>query len=54
MTILTSQVLLVSSSKYVNKWIIPGGAIEEGEDPQSAAIREVEEEVFYYFPMFIK
>ncbi|XP_065057503.1 diphosphoinositol polyphosphate phosphohydrolase 2-like isoform X2 [Rhopilema esculentum] len=39
-----SEVLLVSSSKYVNKWIIPGGAIEPGEDPVSAAVREVEEE----------
>lgn len=41
------QVLLVSSSKYVNKWIIPAGAIEPGEAPLAAAVREVEEEVSY-------
>ena len=33
----------------MNRWIIPAGAIEPGEDPVTAAIREVEEEVLRYF-----
>ena len=39
-----SQVLLISSSKHKNCWIIPGGTIEKHENPEEAAEREVFEE----------
>uniref|UniRef100_A0A8C5M308 diphosphoinositol-polyphosphate diphosphatase n=1 Tax=Leptobrachium leishanense TaxID=445787 RepID=A0A8C5M308_9ANUR len=37
-------VLLVSSSRYPDRWIVPGGGLEPGEDPSAAAVREVCEE----------
>ena len=41
------QVLLVTSRTNKNKWIVPGGGIDPGEDPKTAAVREVDEEVSY-------
>lgn len=38
------EVLLVSSSNCSQKWIVPGGGIEPGEDSKAAAVREVDEE----------
>lgn len=38
------QVLLVSSSKEPNKWVIPGGGVEPDEQTDRAALREVREE----------
>lgn len=40
-----SQVLLVSSSRHPDKWIVPGGGMEPEEDSSVAAAREVCEEV---------
>lgn len=37
--------LLVSSSRYPDKWIVPGGGMEPEEEPNVAAAREVCEEV---------
>ena len=39
------HVLLVTSRTNKNKWIVPGGGIDSGESPKTAAIREVDEEV---------
>lgn len=39
------QVLLVSSSRNPDQWIVPGGGMEPEEEPCGAAIREVFEEV---------
>ena len=39
------QVLLVSSSRHPDQWIVPGGGMEPEEEPGGAAIREVYEEV---------
>lgn len=39
------QVLLVSSSRYPDQWIVPGGGMEPEEEPGGAAVREVYEEV---------
>ena len=36
--------LLISSSRNKNCWIIPGGSIERNENPEEAAEREVYEE----------
>ena len=38
------KVLLISSSRNKNCWIIPGGSIERNENPEDAAEREVYEE----------
>lgn len=38
------EVLLVSSSRYPDKWIVPGGGMEPDEEPNDAAVREVCEE----------
>jgi len=38
------EILLITSSRSSNKWVIPGGGIEPLEDPGSAATREVWEE----------
>lgn len=38
------EVLLVSSSRHPDQWIVPGGGMEPEEEPCSAAIREVFEE----------
>lgn len=38
------QVLLVSGSKYPDRWVVPGGGIEPTEEPGVAASREVQEE----------
>nr|XP_019575397.1 PREDICTED: diphosphoinositol polyphosphate phosphohydrolase 3-beta isoform X3 [Rhinolophus sinicus] len=38
------EVLLVSSSRYPDRWIVPGGGLEPEEEPGSAAVREVFEE----------
>ncbi|XP_037069077.1 diphosphoinositol polyphosphate phosphohydrolase 1-like [Pollicipes pollicipes] len=38
------EVLLVSSSKEPNKWVVPGGGVEPDEQPDRAAVREVREE----------
>ena len=37
--------LLVSSSKVPNKWVVPSGGVEPNEDFATAALREVAEEV---------
>lgn len=39
------EVLLVSSSRYPDQWIVPGGGMEPEEEPGGAAVREVYEEV---------
>ncbi|KAF0291637.1 Diphosphoinositol polyphosphate phosphohydrolase 1 [Amphibalanus amphitrite] len=38
------EVLLVSSSKEPDKWVVPGGGIEPNEQAHLAALREVREE----------
>ncbi|KAJ8016722.1 hypothetical protein DPEC_G00010280 [Dallia pectoralis] len=38
------EVLLVSSSRDPDKWIVPGGGMEMEEEPYDAAVREVCEE----------
>ncbi|KAL1764907.1 Diphosphoinositol polyphosphate phosphohydrolase 3-beta, partial [Sigmodon hispidus] len=38
------EVLLVSSSRYPDRWIVPGGGMEPEEEPDGAAVREVYEE----------
>ncbi|XP_005988432.1 diphosphoinositol polyphosphate phosphohydrolase 1 [Latimeria chalumnae] len=38
------EVLLVSSSRHPDKWIVPGGGMEPEEEPSVAAAREVCEE----------
>lgn len=38
------EVLLVSSSRHPDQWIVPGGGMEPEEEPDGAAIREVYEE----------
>ncbi|KAH0502625.1 Diphosphoinositol polyphosphate phosphohydrolase 3-beta [Microtus ochrogaster] len=38
------EVLLVSSSRYPDRWIVPGGGLEPEEEPDGAAVREVYEE----------
>ncbi|RLV96901.1 hypothetical protein DV515_00012306 [Chloebia gouldiae] len=40
-----AQVLLVSSSRHPDRWIVPGGGMEPEEEPGVAAVREVCEEV---------
>ncbi|XP_032648529.1 diphosphoinositol polyphosphate phosphohydrolase 1 isoform X2 [Chelonoidis abingdonii] len=37
-------VLLVSSSRHPDRWIVPGGGMEPEEEPNVAAVREVCEE----------
>ncbi|KAL2093445.1 hypothetical protein ACEWY4_010757 [Coilia grayii] len=37
-------VLLVSSSRHPDQWIVPGGGMEPEEEPCGAAVREVYEE----------
>ena len=53
--LLCSKVLLVSSSRHPDKWIVPGGGMEPEEEPSVAAAREVCEEVgsflIYYLIM---
>ncbi|NWQ82814.1 NUDT3 phosphohydrolase, partial [Columbina picui] len=39
------EVLLVSSSRHPDRWIVPGGGMEPEEEPNVAAVREVCEEV---------
>lgn len=39
-----TEVLLISSSRNNNHWIVPGGGIEDNENPEDAAAREVYEE----------
>ncbi|OBS58099.1 hypothetical protein A6R68_10759 [Neotoma lepida] len=38
------KVLLVSSSRHPDRWIVPGGGMEPEEEPSVAAVREVCEE----------
>lgn len=38
------KILLVSSSKHSEFWIIPGGGVEDNEKPEDTALREVREE----------
>ena len=38
------QLLLVSSSKHADRWVVPGGGIEPCEEPRLAAVREALEE----------
>lgn len=38
------QVLLVTSSRRPDNWIVPGGGVEPNEEPSNTAIREVLEE----------
>ena len=51
--ILLLQVLLVSSSRHPDKWIVPGGGMEPEEEPNVAAAREVCEEVSFFPSHFI-
>ncbi|MEJ1277078.1 hypothetical protein NN561_007989 [Cricetulus griseus] len=44
-SISSQAVLLVSSSRYPDQWIVPGGGMEPEEEPGGAAVREVYEEV---------
>jgi 8-oxo-dGTP pyrophosphatase MutT (NUDIX family) len=37
--------LLIVKPMYLDRWLWPGGGIEEGESPLAAAIRESEEEI---------
>ncbi|XP_017493703.1 PREDICTED: diphosphoinositol polyphosphate phosphohydrolase 1-like, partial [Rhagoletis zephyria] len=39
-----SEILLVTSSRMTDHWIVPGGGVEPNEDASEAAIRETEEE----------
>lgn len=39
-----TQVLLVSSSKYPERWIVPGGGVEQDETNAETAVRELLEE----------
>ena len=41
----TGRVLLVSHHYGSGNWMLPGGAMQRGEDPLSAAARELAEEV---------
>lgn len=50
----TGRILIQHRSKYVNEpstWGVIGGAIDAGEDPEEAMIREVREETDYHGPM---
>jgi len=38
------EVLLVTSNRFPDKWIVPAGGVEAGEEYQDAAVREVLEE----------
>ncbi|XP_064605635.1 diphosphoinositol polyphosphate phosphohydrolase 1-like [Liolophura sinensis] len=38
------EVLLVSSSRMPDRWVVPGGGVEPLEDPENAAKREILEE----------
>ncbi|KXJ09730.1 diphosphoinositol polyphosphate phosphohydrolase 2 [Exaiptasia diaphana] len=38
------EVLLVSSLRKPDKWVVPAGGIENGEEPHETATREVQEE----------
>ncbi|XP_052776330.1 diphosphoinositol polyphosphate phosphohydrolase 1-like [Mya arenaria] len=38
------EILLVSSSKHIDRWVVPGGGIEPSEEPKLAAVREALEE----------
>lgn len=38
------EVILVSSSRHPDQWIVPGGGMEPEEEPCGAAVREVYEE----------
>jgi len=40
----SAQVLLVSGSRYPDRWVVPGGGVEPTEDVGVAALREVQEE----------
>ncbi len=40
-----STAFLVSMNKGKEHWIMPGGKIEEGETPEDALVREIEEEL---------
>lgn len=42
--LLALQVLLVSSSRRPDSWIVPGGGVEPEEEPAATALREVREE----------
>uniref|UniRef100_A0A3B3INQ6 diphosphoinositol-polyphosphate diphosphatase n=1 Tax=Oryzias latipes TaxID=8090 RepID=A0A3B3INQ6_ORYLA len=44
-----NEVLLVSSSRHPDQWIVPGGGMEPDEEPCGAAVREVYEEVSLIF-----
>ncbi|OTF74633.1 diphosphoinositol polyphosphate phosphohydrolase 1-like protein, partial [Euroglyphus maynei] len=39
-----SEIMLVTSTRAPECWIVPGGGVEPNEDPTQAAIRETEEE----------
>jgi predicted NUDIX family NTP pyrophosphohydrolase len=46
-------VLLVSSSKVPNKWVVPSGGVEPDEDFATAALREVAEEVSHFSSIYV-
>lgn len=35
---------MVTSSRNINHWIVPGGGVDPGEEPEVTAVREVLEE----------
>ncbi|KAK7100144.1 diphosphoinositol polyphosphate phosphohydrolase 1-like [Littorina saxatilis] len=41
---LEEEILLVTSHRHLNCWVVPGGGIEPDEEPRIAAMREVMEE----------
>lgn len=47
------KVLLVSSSRHPDQWIVPGGGMEPEEEPYGAAMREVYEEVRTHTQLYI-
>ena len=52
----SGRIMLTLRSQHVNEpntWGIPGGAIDEGEDPSTAARRELQEELGYNGPVRI-
>lgn len=43
--------ILLAKSSYKKSWQMPGGGVEDGESPEEAAIREVQEELGLALPI---